>query len=88
VTIKIEKITFNSRYLRVKEWPNEYLVYHLGTGDTHLLNKSAAEVFFQLQRGVQDLESLKRSLSINSDSGEAKLISTIRQFQNLSFVDY
>lgn len=46
-----------------RSWGNEYVVYHSGTGDTHLLNKLAASVLESLKQAPSDIPSLSKQLA-------------------------
>ena len=63
----------NSEFpLQWQVWDGEFVVYNTGSGDTHLLDTSAAEVLQSLERGSADLSELvamvAASLEIEPDS--------------------
>ena len=48
-------------------WGDEHIVYHSGTGDTHLLNPAAASVLRMLQKKTTTVTELVDALSTSDD---------------------
>jgi len=58
--------------LRWLNWDDEFVVYHTGSGDTHLLNSMAAIILEQMASSSLSLQELSdyfiHSLGINPDN--------------------
>ena len=73
------------------EWDSESIVYHSGTGDTHLFNPAAAEVLKILQRQPVTLEALVARIidedesSVQFQGDDLKVI--LRQFYQLNLIE-
>ena len=53
--------------LRFAEWDNEFVVYNEFSGDTHLLDTTAAHILFRLKQEPLDAVALARSLLLVAD---------------------
>lgn len=49
--------------LQFRSWNDEFVVYHALSGDTHILEESAAQLLQELQRTPSDVLSLARRLA-------------------------
>lgn len=76
-----------------REWDGQLVLYHGGTGDTHLLDEYAALIYRVLSRGPADRDSLLAAMA--PDSKEAlpaaeqlsRLTRTLEALQRLNILE-
>lgn len=62
-----------------EENPDEYILYHAGSGDTHLLNEAGAQVLKILQGRRLSLEEITTALADQLDEPPGHLHATITE---------
>lgn len=78
--------------LRWQSWGDEYVVYHSGSGDTHLLDPIAAEVLKNLECASANtselLDRISISLDIKADGDLAAMLEQLlSEFYKLGLIE-
>jgi PqqD family protein of HPr-rel-A system len=78
--------------LHWQSWDDEFVVYHSGSGDTHLLDVVAAEALQSLQKKPANLSELARKVSASleiklDDKLSAYLERLLSDFHRLGLVE-
>lgn len=53
----------DNKALRFRTWNHEFVIYNAFSGDTHILDESAAQILLALQRCPHDMLSLAQFLA-------------------------
>jgi PqqD family protein of HPr-rel-A system len=74
-----------------EEWEDTYILFHRGTGETHLLNEMPAEILRMLQypRRLDDLsvELARLAEAEDNPSWRRKILHVLEELESLSLVE-
>lgn len=61
--------------LRWRQWDDQWIVYHTGSGDTHMLDEASAQAVRRLESGPADAQELARAVSATMGVGASSEVS-------------
>lgn len=74
-----------------RAWDDGHVVYNTGSGDTHLLDETAAEVLRALQRGPMDVTALAALVApvrgYTPEDAEAYALELLKELERLALVE-